>query len=129
MRRDLNIEDLETILYWHRLANKKTSNKNEIPNKTLIKIQAMAIYAQEDNERFPYLFKRKKKWDAKSAQFLIRILVVFNYGKMFKCVDYAVVFVTIFHGMVIICMNIGEMEIEWIPLSKMWWWRYCTSFW
>ena len=61
MRRDLNVEDLETILYWHRLANKKTSNKNEIPNKTLIKIQAMAIYAQEDNERFPYLFKRKKK--------------------------------------------------------------------
>ena len=53
----------------------------------------------------------RKKWDVKSVKLVTRTLADFNLGKN-KFVDFVVVFVTIFHGMVIIYMNTGGMEIE-----------------
>ena len=94
-------------------------------HKGMVRVfEERVVEGREELERL-----EKKSWDAKSVLYLTKILVAFNYGKMLKCADYAVVSVTIFHGMGIICMNIGIREIEWITLSKMRWWRYRTSFW
>ena len=53
----------------------------------------------------------KKNWDVKFVKLVTRTLVDFNLGKN-RFVDFVAVCVTIFHGMVTICMNIGRFKIE-----------------
>ncbi len=49
--RELNVEDLQAILYWYSKAfNDDQDGDHDIYRKTLIKIQALAVYAQEDEE-------------------------------------------------------------------------------
>ena len=60
--RELSADDLEAILYWYTKAFSNSSPKQIDQHKnTLIKIQALAIYAQEEEERFDSLFKRRFK--------------------------------------------------------------------
>ena len=49
--RELNANDLQSILYWYSKAfNDNEDDDVEVYQKTLIKIQALAVYAQEDEE-------------------------------------------------------------------------------
>ena len=61
--RELNSNDLQSILYWYNKAFKDDEDDDvEVYQKTLIKVQALAVYAQEEEERFDNLFKRRFKW-------------------------------------------------------------------
>ena len=60
--RELNSNDLQSILYWYNKAFKDDEDDDvEVYQKTLIKVQALAIYTQEEDERFDSLFKRRFK--------------------------------------------------------------------
>jgi hypothetical protein len=60
--KELSSEDLQAILYWYNKAFRDDEDDDvEVYQKTLIKIQALAIYAQEEEERFDSLFKRRFK--------------------------------------------------------------------
>ena len=59
--KELNPNDLQAILYWHSKAfNDDEDDDVEVYEKTLIKIQALAVYAQEEewSDRF---FKRRMR--------------------------------------------------------------------
>ena len=57
--RELNSNDLQSILYWYNKAFKDDEDDDvEVYQKTLIKVQALAVYAQEEEERFDSMFKR-----------------------------------------------------------------------
>ena len=61
--RELNSNDLQSILYWYNKAFRDDEDDDvEVYQKTLIKVQALAVYAQEEEERFDSLFKRRFKW-------------------------------------------------------------------
>ena len=47
---DLSIDDLHTILYWYSKAFENKTDETGLNKNTLIKVQAMAIYAQEEDE-------------------------------------------------------------------------------
>ena len=50
--KELNANDLQSILYWYSKAFSDDEDDDvEVYQKTLIKIQALAVYAQEDEER------------------------------------------------------------------------------
>ena len=49
-RSGLSIKDLKNILLWHDRAFKEKNDVSNLDIKTLIKIQAMIIYEEEDNE-------------------------------------------------------------------------------
>jgi len=55
---ELSIEDLEAILYWYTKAFDEDTGTHK---NTLIKIQALAIYAQEDEDWKNNFFKRRMK--------------------------------------------------------------------
>ena len=55
---ELSVDDLEAILYWYTKAFEDDSENIGNQKNTLIKIQALAIYAQEDEERRSNLFRR-----------------------------------------------------------------------
>jgi hypothetical protein len=58
--RELNANDLQSILYWYSKAfNDNEDDDVEVYQKTLIKIQALAVYAQEDEEWSDKFFKRR----------------------------------------------------------------------
>ena len=48
--KELTTDDLEAILYWYTKAFSDSSEDIDQHKNTLIKIQALAIYAQEDEE-------------------------------------------------------------------------------
>jgi hypothetical protein len=53
---------LQSILYWYNKAFKDDEDDDvEVYQKTLIKVQALAVYAQEEEERFDSMFKRRFK--------------------------------------------------------------------
>ena len=57
--KELTSSDLQSILYWY---TKAFGDDDEIPDNhknTLIKIQAMAIYAKEDEDWTDKFFKRR----------------------------------------------------------------------
>ena len=58
---ELSIEDLEAILYWYTKAFDEDTGDIETHKNTLIKIQALAIYAQEDEDWKNNFFKRRMK--------------------------------------------------------------------
>jgi len=60
MRTDLNIEDLENILQWHSIAFQNNEDTGE-HGITLIKIQAMMIYAREEEERQTNFLRRRMR--------------------------------------------------------------------
>lgn len=57
--RELTKEDLQTILYWYTKAFDDDSEDATMHKNTLIKIQALAIFAQEDEEWRNNLFRRR----------------------------------------------------------------------
>ena len=60
--KELNLNDLQSILYWYNKAFKDDEDDDvEVYQKTLIKVQALAVYAQEEEERFDSMFKRRFK--------------------------------------------------------------------
>ena len=59
--RELTADDLEAILYWYTKAFSDSSEDIDQHKNTLIKIQALAIYAQEDEEWTDKFFKRRMK--------------------------------------------------------------------
>ena len=59
--RELTADDLEAILYWYTKAFSNSSEDIDQHKNTLIKIQALAIYAQEDEEWSDKFFKRRMK--------------------------------------------------------------------
>ena len=60
--KELNPEDLQAILYWYNKAFRDDEDDDvEVYQKTLIKIQALAIYAQEDEEWSDKFFKRRMR--------------------------------------------------------------------
>ena len=58
---ELSIEDLEAILYWYTKAFDEDAGDIGTHKNTLIKIQALAIYAQEDEDWKNNFFKRRMK--------------------------------------------------------------------
>jgi|ETNmetMinimDraft_32_1059908.scaffolds.fasta_scaffold390715_1 hypothetical protein len=54
--RELNLRDLQTILLWHQRTFGESNELTEKDRDTLIKIQAMIIYAKDEesfwNKRF-----------------------------------------------------------------------------
>ncbi len=49
--KELNSNDLQSILYWYNKAFRDDEDDDvEVYQKTLIKIQALAVYAQEEEE-------------------------------------------------------------------------------
>ena len=58
---ELSIEDLEAILYWYTKAFDEGTGDIGTHKNTLIKIQALAIYAQEDEDWKNNFFKRRMK--------------------------------------------------------------------
>ena len=58
---ELSIEDLEAILYWYTKAFDEDTEDVGRHKNTLIKIQALAIYAQEDEDWKNNFFKRRMK--------------------------------------------------------------------
>ncbi len=56
---ELSVDDLEAILYWYTKAFEDDSENIGNHKNTLIKIQALAIYAQEDEEWKNNFFKRR----------------------------------------------------------------------
>ena len=59
--RELTADDLEAILYWYTKAFSDSSEDIDQHKNTLIKIQALAIYAQEDEEWSDKFFKRRMR--------------------------------------------------------------------
>ena len=59
--RELTTDDLEEILYWYTKAFSNSSEDIDQHKNTLIKIQALAIYAQEDEEWSDKFFKRRMR--------------------------------------------------------------------
>ena len=59
--KELNVDDLEAILYWHTKAFENNPEEIGFHKSTLIKVQALAIYAQEDEQRFSRLFRRRER--------------------------------------------------------------------
>ena len=60
--KELTSNDLQSILYWYNKAFKDDEDDDvEVYQKTLIKVQALAVYAQEEEERFDSMFKRRFK--------------------------------------------------------------------
>ena len=60
--RGLNQNDLQSILYWYSKAfNGDEDDDVEVYQKTLIKIQALAVYAQEEEEWSDRFFKRRMR--------------------------------------------------------------------
>ena len=57
---ELSIDDLHTILYWYSKAFENNSDKTGLQKNTLIKVQAMAIYAQEAEESSIGSFRRRR---------------------------------------------------------------------
>jgi hypothetical protein len=57
--KELNSEDLQAILYWYEKAFGDGTEDVDKYKKTLIKIQAFAIYAQEEEEYASNFFKRR----------------------------------------------------------------------
>jgi len=61
--KELNSNDLQSILYWYNKAFRDDEDDDvEVYQKTLIKIQALAVYAQEDEEWSDKFFKRRMRW-------------------------------------------------------------------
>ena len=60
--RELNSNDLQYILRWYSKAFHDNDDEDiDIYRNTLIKVQALAVYAQEEEERFDSMFKRRFK--------------------------------------------------------------------
>jgi len=59
--RELTTDDLEAILYWYTKAFSDSSEDIDQHKNTLIKIQALAIYAQEDEEWSNRFFRGRMK--------------------------------------------------------------------
>ncbi len=60
--RELNSNDLPFILRWYTKAFHDNDVEDvDIYQNTLIKVQALAVYAQEEEERFDSMFKRRFK--------------------------------------------------------------------
>ena len=57
--KELTADDLQAILYWHTKAFKDSDEDVDQHKNTLIKIQAMAIYAKEDEDWTDKFFKRR----------------------------------------------------------------------
>ena len=57
--RELNSNDLQSILYWYNKAFHDVEDVPDNHKNTLIKIQAMAIYAKEDEDWTDKFFKRR----------------------------------------------------------------------
>ena len=58
--KELNSDDLQSILYWYNKAFRDDEDTDvEKYKKTLIKIQALAVYEQEDEEWSDKFFKRR----------------------------------------------------------------------
>lgn len=56
---ELSIDDLHTILYWYTKAFEKNVDETGLHKNTLIKVQAMAIYAQEEEESSANRYRRR----------------------------------------------------------------------
>ena len=60
--KELSSEDLQSILYWYNKAFRDDEDDDvEKYKKTLIKIQALAVYEQEDEEWSDKFFKRRMR--------------------------------------------------------------------
>ena len=59
--KELTADDLQAILYWHTKAFKDSDEDADQHKNTLIKIQALAIYAQEDEEWSTRFFRRRMR--------------------------------------------------------------------
>ena len=58
---ELSVDDLEAILYWYTKAFDEDTGDIGTSKNTLIKIQALAIYAQEDEEWSNRFFRGRMK--------------------------------------------------------------------
>ena len=54
----LSFNDMKNILLWHEMAFKEKSEMDNSQINTLIKIQALIIYEEEDKERHLDKFER-----------------------------------------------------------------------
>ena len=59
--KELNSDDLQAIIYWHNKAFQDNDEDTEKYAKTLIKIQALSIYAQEEEEHANSLIRRRMR--------------------------------------------------------------------
>ena len=59
--KELTADDLQAILYWHTKAFRDSDEDVDQYKNTLIKIQALAIYAQEDEEWSTRFFRRRMR--------------------------------------------------------------------
>jgi hypothetical protein len=59
--KELNIEDLQTILYWYTKAFENNDEETKIHKNTLIKVQAMSIYAEEDEKSSTDFIRRRMR--------------------------------------------------------------------
>ena len=57
--KELSSSDLQSILYWYAKAFDNGDEISDHHKNTLIKIQAMAIYAKEDEDWTDKFFKRR----------------------------------------------------------------------
>ena len=55
---ELTIKDLKNILLWYERMNAKHEDLTNSDNRTQIKIQAMLIYQEEENEKEKERFGR-----------------------------------------------------------------------
>ena len=56
---ELSIDDLHTILYWYSKAFENNVDGTGLQKNTLIKVQAMAIYAQEEESSIGSFRRRR----------------------------------------------------------------------
>lgn len=59
--KELSVDDLHAILYWYSKAFRDNVKESEEYKNTLIKIQALAIYAQEEEEHTSSCFRRRMR--------------------------------------------------------------------
>ena len=59
--KELSSSDLQSILYWYTKAFAGSDEITEDHKNTLIKVQAMAIYAKEDEDWTDKFFKRRMR--------------------------------------------------------------------
>jgi len=59
---ELGIDDLHTILYWYTKTFENNIDENGLHKNTLIKVQAMAIYAQEEEESSANRYRRRTRY-------------------------------------------------------------------
>mgnify|MGYP006116674079 CR=1 FL=1 len=61
---DLTLKDCKNILLWHELYFKKKNRPTQADIQTYIKVKAMAISENEDNDKYNRIVRGEGKGDS-----------------------------------------------------------------